>query len=110
MHLSLLNNRPAANTSSSEEELLDFTMARYIRVRLQRMHATLQTENNVQWLVDMPALEKRSFYSIRHIKIGARAICNGHASKTRESEDDEEVRLNNNKLKFNKINHTFCIF
>lgn len=81
MHLSLFNGRPGANTSSPE--LLDFTLARYVRLRLQGMHATMHTDNNVQWLLDVPALEKRSFYSLRYIKIGARLMCHGHAIGTR---------------------------
>lgn len=80
IHISLMSNRPAANTSSPE--LLEFTLARYVRIRLQSMHSTVQSENNIQWLVDMPALEKRSFYSFRHIKIGARVFCSGHARLT----------------------------
>lgn len=86
MHLSLVNGRPGANTSSLE--LLQFTMARYVRIRLQGMHATMQTDNNVQWLVDAEALEKRSFYSLRHIKIGARMLCYGHAATTSLAGDD----------------------
>lgn len=91
MHLSLLKNRPGSNTSSIE--LLDFMLARYIRIRLQGMHTTLQSsENNVQWLVDRTELNKRSFYSLRSIKIGARLECNGHASEEKNHNNDD-VRI-----------------
>lgn len=88
MHLSLIKNRPGTNSS----ELLDFTLARFVRIRLQGMHSALHeetVENNVQWLVDPESLAKQSFYSLRHIKIGARAVCSGHASKAQPSDDDE---------------------
>lgn len=77
MQLSLIGNRPGANTSSPT--LIQFTLARYVRLRLQSMHTTM---NNVQWLADLPSLERRSFYTMRHVKIGARVMCSGHASKT----------------------------
>ena len=70
IHLSLVKNRPGVNTSTNE--LLEFTLARYVRIRLQSMHTTLQSENNIQWMVDPVELKKRSFYSLRFIKIGAR--------------------------------------
>lgn len=77
MQLSLIGNRPSANTSSPT--LIQFTLARYVRLRLQGMHTTM---NNVQWLADLPSLDRRSFYTMRHIKIGGRVMCSGHASKT----------------------------
>lgn len=90
IHLSLMENRPGANTSSLE--LLDFTLARFIRLRLQGMHTTVQSsENNVQWLVDRAELNKRSFYSLQSIKIGARLECSGHASKATTSLNIDDV-------------------
>lgn len=69
INLSLVNHRPGANTSSIE--LLEFTLARYVRLRLQSMHKT-----------------ERRFYTVRHLKIGARVDCSGHASETTNSGDD----------------------
>lgn len=72
--------------------LHDFTLARYLRFRFQSMHTTLQTPNSIQWLVDRDQLNKRSFYSLRYIKIGARPDCNGHAQRAKQYYDDE-VRI-----------------
>lgn len=69
INLSLINHRPGANTSSIE--LLDFLLARYVRIRMQSMHKT-----------------ERKFYSIRHLKIGGRLDCSGHASETNNAGDD----------------------
>lgn len=93
MHVSLINGRPGANASS--HELLEFTMARYVRLRFVAMHSSIAAaDNSIRWLVDDEALAKRSFYSIRSIRIGGRCICSGHADKcVQEGEQDEEVRL-----------------
>lgn len=82
MHLSLLNNRPGFNSSTTE--LINFTMTRYVRIRLQGMHYI--NENAVQ--SHSTSLAKRSFYSLRHIKVKARVMCSGHASKTRQSNNE----------------------
>lgn len=91
MHISLINGRPGANSSS--HELLEFTAARYVRLRFIAMHSSISSsDNSVRWLVDDEALAKRSFYSIRSIRIGGRCICSGHANQcTQEGEQDEEV-------------------
>lgn len=91
MHVSLINGRPGANASS--HELLEFTMARYVRLRFVAMHSTIAAaDNSIRWLVDDEALAKRSFYSMRTIRIGGRCICSGHANKcVQEGEQDEEV-------------------
>lgn len=83
MQLSLLANRPGLNQSASE--LLQFTLARFVRLRLQAVHTAPTGRNSVQGAGDSgaAAADKRSFYSLRHIKIGARVMCSGHASKTR---------------------------
>lgn len=93
MHVSLINGRPGANASS--HELLEFTMARYVRLRFVAMHSSIAAaDNSIRWLVDDEALAKRSFYSIRSIRIGGRCICSGHADKcVQKGEQDEEVRL-----------------
>lgn len=79
--MSLVKNRPSTTSNVTSTELLDFTLARYIRIRLQGMHTTISPteDNNIQWLVDQTELNIRSFYSLRFIKIGARLDCGGHA-------------------------------
>lgn len=52
------------------------------------MHTSTQTENSIKWLVDQQALEKRSFYSIRTIKLEGRCFCSGHAAKCQSSNND----------------------
>lgn len=85
-----MENRPGANLSSTA--LLDFTLARFIRLRMQGLHTTINyLENNVQWLADRTELNKRSFYSLQNIKIGARLQCNGHASKAIADTIENEV-------------------
>lgn len=80
--------------------LLDFTLARFIRIRFQGMQTTTNSANNIQWLVDQKELQKRSFYSLRYIKIGARLDCNGHAQRAKQYTDDE-VRVQ--RIIFSKI-------
>lgn len=107
MHLSLLKNRPGSKISSPE--LLDFTTARYVRLRIQGMHTTIDSvDKSIQWLVDQDALDKRSFYSIRSIKIIGRLYCSGHADKIVDVLVDNVCICNsyifrlysNNKLKY----------
>jgi laminin, alpha 1/2 len=98
-HVSLLNGRPGANSSS--EEFLAFAMARYVRIRLVGMHSSEHAENNVQWLVGPEAMQIRSFYSLRMIKVNGRCYCSGHAAKclTVAEEEDEEERSDLPKCK-----------
>ncbi|XP_055907050.1 laminin subunit alpha-2 isoform X2 [Eupeodes corollae] len=93
LHVSLLKNRPGAMEQSAE--LMDFIAARYIRIRFQGMHSTANLDNSVDWLLDAQSLEKRSFYSLKQIRLSARLSCHGHAEKTIEvassSEDPKET-------------------
>lgn len=91
MPVSLVHGRPGANSSSSD--LLAFTMARYVRMRFVAMHSSISTaDNNVHWSVDADALAKRSFYSIRSVRVLGRCLCSGHAHKCVQTGDqDEEV-------------------
>lgn len=43
----------------------------------------------MQWLVDRTELNKRSFYSLQNIRIGARLECGGHANRVKPSAGDE---------------------
>lgn len=74
---------------------MDFTLARYVRIRLQGMHTTKNAGNNIQWLVDHTELNKRSFYSLKFIKIGARLECNGHARDAKQYNGDEVSGFSN---------------
>lgn len=77
----------------TSHELLDFTLARFVRFRLQGMH-TMRTSSNIPWLVDREALLKRSFYALRHIKIGARLDCNGHANEAKNFNSENLIECN----------------
>ncbi|GAB0100124.1 laminin subunit alpha-1 [Sergentomyia squamirostris] len=83
IHVSLINGRPGVNASSSE--FLEFLRARYIRLRFTRMHSL--TKNGVEWLLDDAAMAKRSFYSVKSIRIGGRCACSGHAAYCHHDEE-----------------------
>lgn len=90
VHISLLKNRPGATDQS--EELMQFITARFIRIRFQGMHSTANSDNSVGWLLDADSLKKRSFYSVKLVRVSGRLNCNGHASKTIEVENaDGEI-------------------
>lgn len=100
----MLEGRPGAKSNVTSMALLDFTLARFIRIRFQGMHTTTNSAGNIQWMVDKKELNKRSFYSLRYIKIGARLDCNGHAQRAKQYNDDE-VNLNHTLKKKYKILH-----
>lgn len=87
--MKLLEGRPGGKTNATSSDLLDFTLAKFIRIRFQGMHTTANSANNIQWMVDKKELNKRSFYSLRYIKIGARLDCNGHAQRAKQYNDNE---------------------
>lgn len=120
MHLSLIGNRPGAIRSSNT--LTKFTLSRYVRIRLQSMHTTM---DNFEWTSDRQSLEMRSFYSIRTIQIGARVMCSGHASKTQpvtlsekgsndqlknadDNDDDDEITVEPSELEECLCLHNTC--
>ncbi|KAH8251255.1 hypothetical protein KR032_004153 [Drosophila birchii] len=86
LHVSLLKNRPGATDQSPE--LMEFITARFLRIRLQGMHSTANLDNSVDWLLDSASLEKRSFYSLKQLRVSARLDCHGHANRTQESPSD----------------------
>lgn len=83
LHVSLLKNRPGALEQTAE--LMQFITARFMRIRLQGMHSTANLDNSVDWLLDSQSLEKRSFYSLKQLRVSARLDCNGHADRSVES-------------------------
>ncbi|KAM4605993.1 laminin subunit alpha-1 [Polymixia lowei] len=80
IHTSLINGRPSADDLTPE--LLDFTSARYIRLRLQRirtLNADLMTLSYRDPKDVDPIVTRRYFYSIKDISVGGMCICYGHA-------------------------------
>ncbi|XP_055022543.1 laminin subunit alpha-1 [Boleophthalmus pectinirostris] len=80
IHTSLINGRPGADDLTSA--LLDFTSARHIRLRLQRirtLNADLMTLSTHDPRDIDPIVTRRYFYSIKDISIGGMCICYGHA-------------------------------
>lgn len=94
IHLSLMQDRPATKANVTSTELLDFTLARYVRMRFQGMHTTAHSSNSIQWLVERTELNKRSFYSLRFIKIGARLDCGGHANEAKDFNSKDVIECN----------------
>ncbi|XP_048452999.1 laminin subunit alpha-2-like [Rhincodon typus] len=81
IHTSLINGRPSAEDPSPT--LLEFTSARYIRLRLERirtLNADLMTlAYNDPKDID-PIVTRRYYYTLKDISIGGMCICYGHAS------------------------------
>ncbi|XP_067342410.1 laminin subunit alpha-1 isoform X1 [Channa argus] len=80
IHTSLINGRSSSADPSSE--LLSFTSARYIRLRLQRIR-TLNADLMMLSAHDPrdvdPIVTRRYYYSIKDISVGGMCICYGHA-------------------------------
>ncbi|KAM3931256.1 laminin subunit alpha-2 isoform 4-T4 [Leptodactylus fuscus] len=80
IHMSLINGRPSAEDPSPA--LLEFTSARFIRLRLQRIR-TLNADLMMLAHSDPkdidPIVTRRYFYSIKDISVGGMCICYGHA-------------------------------
>ncbi|GFS17149.1 laminin subunit alpha-1, partial [Elysia marginata] len=74
--VSLINERPGAYRPS--KTLLEFTSARYIRMRFQKIRTLLGDLMDPDIIDD--SVTKRYFYSIKDISIGGQCICYGHAS------------------------------
>ncbi|KAM4704989.1 laminin subunit alpha-1 [Rhinophrynus dorsalis] len=80
IHTSLINGRPSADDPSPT--LLDFTSARYIRLRLQRirtLNADLMTLSHRDLRDIDPIVTRRYYYTIKDISVGGMCICYGHA-------------------------------
>uniref|UniRef100_A0A8D0L6L7 Laminin subunit alpha-2 n=1 Tax=Sphenodon punctatus TaxID=8508 RepID=A0A8D0L6L7_SPHPU len=80
IHTSLINGRPSADDPSPV--LLDFTSARYIRLRFQRIR-TLNADLMMLAHKDPkeidPIVTRRYYYSVKDISVGGMCICYGHA-------------------------------
>ncbi|XP_047423850.1 laminin subunit alpha-1 [Mugil cephalus] len=80
IHTSLINGRPGADDLTSD--LLNFTSARYIRLRLQRirtLNADLMTLSARDPREIDPIVTRRYYYSVKDISVGGMCICYGHA-------------------------------
>nr|XP_032808700.1 laminin subunit alpha-1-like isoform X2 [Petromyzon marinus] len=92
IHTSLINGRPSADDPSPK--LLDFTSARYIRLRLQRirtLNADLMTLSHRDPREVDPIVTRRYYYSIKDISVGGMCICSGHASTCPWNEDTQKM-------------------
>ncbi|XP_062834900.1 LOW QUALITY PROTEIN: laminin subunit alpha-2 [Anolis carolinensis] len=80
IHTSLINGRPSAEDPSPA--LLEFTSARYIRLRFQRIR-TLNADLMMLMHRDPneidPIVTRRYYYSVKDISVGGMCICYGHA-------------------------------
>ncbi|XP_069975556.1 laminin subunit alpha-1-like [Penaeus vannamei] len=88
VHTSLVNGRPGS--AGPSEALRQFTEARYVRLRLQKirtLHGDLQGRSSQS----DASVTKRYFYSIKDISIGGRCVCHGHADNC--VSDDEDGRV-----------------
>ncbi|PNJ78487.1 LAMA2 isoform 6 [Pongo abelii] len=80
IHISLINGRPSADDPSPE--LLEFTSARYIRLRFQRirtLNADLMMFAHKDPREIDPIVTRRYYYSVKDISVGGMCICYGHA-------------------------------
>ncbi|XP_071964129.1 laminin subunit alpha-1-like [Antedon mediterranea] len=80
IHTSLVNGRPSS-LSSPSKEFLNFTTARFIRFRFQRirtLHGYLMSDPELQGNIDS-LVTRRYYYSIKDISIGGQCMCLGHA-------------------------------
>ncbi|XP_060095142.1 laminin subunit alpha-2 isoform X2 [Heteronotia binoei] len=80
IHTSLINGRPSADDPSPA--LLEFTSARFIRMRFQRIR-TLNADLMMLAYRDPkeidPIVTRRYYYSVKDISVGGMCICYGHA-------------------------------
>ncbi|KFM78364.1 Laminin subunit alpha-1, partial [Stegodyphus mimosarum] len=63
-------------------KLMDFTKARYVRLRLQKirtLHADLMSMKTDPESIDK-SVTRRYFYSIKDISVGGQCACSGHAA------------------------------
>jgi len=107
VHTSLINGRPGGVMQSASShpsaQLLEFTLARYVRLRLQKMrtlNADLMSQLSSAAAANQGgggggattsanisssnsndrSLFRRLFYSFKDISIGGQCVCHGHAS------------------------------
>ncbi|VVC37186.1 Hypothetical protein CINCED_3A012310 [Cinara cedri] len=84
IHINIFKGLNNVNLSSAD--LLDFSTAQIIRLRMQKIifpndKMTIQNDNS---------FKRKLFYSIKDIFIGGRCICNGHAKKCKQMLENTE--------------------
>ncbi|XP_014675870.1 PREDICTED: laminin subunit alpha-2-like, partial [Priapulus caudatus] len=91
IHTSLVNGRPGVVGPSAT--LTEFTSARYVRLRLQRIRTLLGDLMHVYGrnVVDT-IVSRRYFYSIKDISIGGQCICSGHADECRHDPGERQQK------------------
>ena len=92
IHTSLVVGRPGANESSAE--LLEFTLARFVRLRLQKIRTLNAEFMSLSPGLDDASVTRRLFYSIKDISIGGQCVCSGHASKCTQNGKSGVSRAN----------------
>ena len=73
-----MNGRPGA--AGPSQTLVDFTQARFIRLRLQQLRLLSQDQQTLYDFMQKLRL-RQYFYSLRDITVGGQCPCNGHASE-----------------------------
>lgn len=77
-----MNGRPGAEIPT--ETLTKFTMARFVRLRFQKirtLHGDLMNvRGSASRMLDKSVM-RRYFYSIKDISIGGHCVCFGHADE-----------------------------
>lgn len=82
------------NGAAAADVFNNFTLARFIRIRLQGLvkdTSEIDKERTVKWAPDAEDLLKRAYYSIQSLMIIGRCYCSGHAAKCREAPEDITV-------------------
>lgn len=91
--ISLTNGRPGIYVPS--KTLLDFTSARYVRLRLQKirtLNADLMSIQSRDPRNLDPSVTRRYFYSVKDISVGGQCICYGHALECQKQSDSDVSR------------------
>lgn len=65
------------------DALREFSRARFIRFSFQKLNFPKDKSAS---LTD-PNFQRRLFYSVKKISVGAQCICHGHASRCKRSQD-----------------------
>ncbi|XP_050725715.1 laminin subunit alpha-like isoform X5 [Eriocheir sinensis] len=89
--VSLLNNRPSANSFFNSSVLQEFTRATNVRLRLLRTKTLLGHLMSVERRD--PTVTRRYFYSVKDISIGGRCVCNGHADVCDITDPNDQYKL-----------------
>ncbi|KAH9363655.1 hypothetical protein HPB48_013661 [Haemaphysalis longicornis] len=99
IHTSLISGRPGAEEFT--EKLMDFTKARYVRLRLQRIRTlnadlmSFQAAGGDSEKLDK-SVTRRYFYSIKDISIGGQCVCSGHAQECPSKGAELQCRCEHN--------------